>query len=146
MVLVGSVSAANSFLLSPRASEYSFVHQPEPSQFADTGKVTASQRLAASCNARSQRCPAAMPRSGSRSRKTSFQPSEASQPHSAIASKLSLLEWLTNMRDIQSSLDRNRTASPKLVHISNSKNGCDAAHNVKSHRTRTPRRSANSLT
>ena len=92
MVLVGSVSAANSFLLSPRASEYSFVHQPEPSQFADTRKMTASQRLAASCNARSQRCPAAIPRSGSRSRKTSFQPSEASQSRSAIASKLSLLE------------------------------------------------------
>lgn len=40
---------------------------PRRRDFADTRKMTASQRLAASCSARSQRCPAAMPRSGSRS-------------------------------------------------------------------------------
>ena len=44
IVLVGSASAANSFLLSPRAIEYSFAHQPEPSQIADARKMIVSQR------------------------------------------------------------------------------------------------------
>jgi hypothetical protein len=50
--IVASITAANSFLFSVRAGVYSFIHQPEPSQFADTRKITASQRLACSCSAR----------------------------------------------------------------------------------------------
>ena len=46
---------------------------------------TASHRRAASLSARSQRSPAAMPRSGSRSRDRSFQPSPTSQSRSAMA-------------------------------------------------------------
>ena len=55
-------------------------------------KSTASQRRAASLRARSQRSPAAKPRSGSRSRNRSFQPSATSQSRSAMACALSVLE------------------------------------------------------
>jgi hypothetical protein len=69
IVLVGSASAANSFLLSPRAIEYSFAHQPEPSQFADATKMIASQRRRAVPAPALPRRHAAL---GSGSRKTSF--------------------------------------------------------------------------
>jgi hypothetical protein len=56
--------------------------------------------LTETLSARSQRSPAAIPRCGSRSRKTSSKPCAASQSASALASALFLLEWLRKMRDM----------------------------------------------
>jgi hypothetical protein len=61
--------------------------------------MTASHRSAASLRACSKSSPSLMPRSGSRSRKTSSQPSASSQSRSARASALFALEWLKKMRD-----------------------------------------------
>ena len=99
---MSSISSANSFLLSLLASWYSSTHHFEASQSSDTRNSTASQRVAASSSARAQRWPAAMPRSGSRSRKMSsspLQPSRMSQSRSASAQSSFLLEWLMNSRD-----------------------------------------------
>src|ERR1700722_9142389 len=96
-----STSTPKRRLLSLRARPNSLMHQREPSQLREIRNSTASQRDAASLRARSQRSPATMPRPGSRSRKTSFQPSPASQSRIATASALLSLEWLKNKRDIE---------------------------------------------
>src|SRR5262245_11251868 len=99
---MSSISSANSFLLSLLANWYSSPHHFEVIQTSDTRNSTASHRVAASSSARAQRWPAAMPRSGSRSRKMScspLQPSRISHACSASAQSSLRLEWLMNRRD-----------------------------------------------
>jgi hypothetical protein len=95
-----SISSPNSLLFSRWARLNSFWHQSDASHARDTRNNTASHRNAAWLSDRSQRSPAAMPRSGSVSRKTSSQPCASSQSRSATALSLFLLEWLKNIRDI----------------------------------------------
>ena len=67
-------SAAMTFLPMSRAASISDLHQLDASHSLETSARTTSQRQAAFCSASFQRWPATMPRSGSRSRKTSSQP------------------------------------------------------------------------
>jgi hypothetical protein len=106
--------APNSRLLSRRAWLNSRRHQRESSQARETRNSTAWQREAASFSARSQRSPALMPRSGSRSRKTSSQPSAASQSRIATASVSFALEWLMNRRATVCSATMREDASSRL--------------------------------
>jgi hypothetical protein len=76
------------------------MHQLDASHSLETSATTTLQRQAAFCSASFQRCPAAMPRSGSRSRKTSSQPFLASQSRTSTALSLFQLEWLMKRRDI----------------------------------------------
>jgi hypothetical protein len=93
-----SIKTPNMRLLRRRARVSSLMHQRDAIHALLMRNSTASQRRAASLRARSHRSPAAIPRSGSRSRKRSFQPSTTSQSRSAIAWALSMLEWLMKMR------------------------------------------------
>src|SRR5215470_14418427 len=86
-------------LLSLLARDSSRRHHFDFSQERLTMKMTASQRLAASCRARSQRSPAATPRLGSRSRNRSDQPAATSQSRSAMASALLNEECEMKIRD-----------------------------------------------
>jgi len=89
----------NNRLLTRRARLNSFLHHAEPSHALLIRNSTASHRCAASLSARSQRSPAAIPRSGSRSRNRSSQPSPTSQSRSAMAGALSVEECEMNIRD-----------------------------------------------
>ena len=82
------------FLRISTAASISDMHQPDASQSGETSASTTSQRWAAFCKASFQRWPALMPRSGSRSRKTSVQPFAASQSRTSMALSLLALEWL----------------------------------------------------
>ena len=96
---MSSIKQAEQPLVEP-VREVEFLEAPARSEPArETRNSTASQREAASLSARSHRSPAAMPRSGSTSRKTSSQPSRFNQSRSATASALFSLEWLRKMRD-----------------------------------------------
>ena len=84
------------------ASRNSARHHFDRAHSGEMRNSTASQRSAARRSASCQRSPAASPRSGSMSRKTSSQPLLASQRPSATASSSFALEWLRNMRAIGS--------------------------------------------
>lgn len=99
---LSSIRSANSFLLFLLARWYSSRHHVEASHSSETINKTASQRVAASAKACCHLWPAAMPRSGSRSRKMSsgrLQPSVTSQSRKAMAQSSLRLEWLMKTRD-----------------------------------------------
>ena len=98
----GSSRAHRMVLFNVSAYRNSAWHSREASQCFDSKQITASQRLLARCNACLQRSPGRIPVCGSRSRKiSSARPGSCSINHAltAVASRLSRLEWLKNTRD-----------------------------------------------
>jgi hypothetical protein len=95
---VGATTTPRMRLLRLFASRNSARHHFDAAQPGEISRIASSQRSAAPLSAPCQRSPALSPRSGSRSRKTSFQPSAVNHSCRAIASPASALEWLKKMR------------------------------------------------